>query len=226
VACVELKCPTPFWSVQGRPWAFQWVGPSRNKPYLHMRAGHYCQAQLSMFVTGACCCAPPHCCWLCRHTVAVAAAATRLLLCRRHRGVRVWCVDVHPHVACARAHQQVCVCVRVCVCACVRVCVFGDGGGVSHTPSREGVPLLRQPHAQQRNSPIKSRASPPPQTPCLSRPPTASRRTHAGRGCTPACTSCCRFSGATSTPPPLCRHLPTCSGSQRTCVRAVQVQRS
>jgi hypothetical protein len=52
VSCVEVKCPTPFWSVKDRPWAFGFVGPDRNKPYLRMRAGHYCQTQLSMLVTG------------------------------------------------------------------------------------------------------------------------------------------------------------------------------
>jgi len=52
VSCVEIKCPTPYWSVKDHPWAFACVGQDRNKPYLRMRAGHYCQSQLSMLVTG------------------------------------------------------------------------------------------------------------------------------------------------------------------------------
>jgi hypothetical protein len=51
VACVETKCPTPFWSASV-PWAWGLVGSDRNRPYQRMRAGHYCQVQLSMFVTG------------------------------------------------------------------------------------------------------------------------------------------------------------------------------
>jgi hypothetical protein len=54
VSCVEVKCPTPFWSVKDRPWAFACVGQDRSRPYLRMRAGHYCQSQLSMLVTGGC----------------------------------------------------------------------------------------------------------------------------------------------------------------------------
>jgi hypothetical protein len=52
VSCVEVKCPTPFWSVKDKPWAFACMGQDRNKPYQRMRAGHYCQSQLSMLVTG------------------------------------------------------------------------------------------------------------------------------------------------------------------------------
>lgn len=52
VSCVEVKCPTPYWSVKDRPWAFACMGQDRSRPYLRMRAGHYCQSQLSMLVTG------------------------------------------------------------------------------------------------------------------------------------------------------------------------------
>jgi hypothetical protein len=52
VSCVEVKCPTPYWSVKDKPWAFACMGQDRNKPYQRMRAGHYCQSQLSMLVTG------------------------------------------------------------------------------------------------------------------------------------------------------------------------------
>jgi hypothetical protein len=52
-AVVEVKCPTPYYPVNGKPWAFGVRGSSGYRPYKCMKAHYYCQAQLNMLVTGA-----------------------------------------------------------------------------------------------------------------------------------------------------------------------------
>jgi hypothetical protein len=52
-AVVEVKCPTPYYPVNGKPWAFGVRGASGYRPYKCMKAHYYCQAQLNMLVTGA-----------------------------------------------------------------------------------------------------------------------------------------------------------------------------
>ncbi|WIA41234.1 hypothetical protein OEZ86_004847 [Tetradesmus obliquus] len=51
-AVVEVKCPTPYYPVGGKPWAFGVRGASGYRPYKFMKAHYYCQAQLNMLVTG------------------------------------------------------------------------------------------------------------------------------------------------------------------------------
>ncbi|WIA20950.1 hypothetical protein OEZ85_005289 [Tetradesmus obliquus] len=51
-AVVEVKCPTPYYPVGGKPWAFGVRGASGYRPYKCMKAHYYCQAQLNMLVTG------------------------------------------------------------------------------------------------------------------------------------------------------------------------------
>ncbi|KAF6262085.1 hypothetical protein COO60DRAFT_689868 [Scenedesmus sp. NREL 46B-D3] len=51
-AVVEVKCPTPYYPVSGKPWAFGVRGSSGYRPYKCMKAHYYCQAQLNMLVTG------------------------------------------------------------------------------------------------------------------------------------------------------------------------------
>jgi hypothetical protein len=53
-AVVEVKCPTPYYPVNGKPWAFGVRGSSGYRPYKCMKAHYYCQAQLNMLVTGVC----------------------------------------------------------------------------------------------------------------------------------------------------------------------------